>query len=357
MFGGGFSSSKLKTNLRLCINRLKLVVKKKAELGLKTRKEIAEYLAQNKDDRARIKVEHIIREDYMIEAMECMELYCDLILARIGLIETQKYCDEGLATPVCTLIWIAPRLQQEIAEFKVIADQLSSKFGKDFAKQAINNTNGAVDPKVKNKITLKQPAPSLVEHYLIEIANAHNIPFEPNQGYLLGDDYFGGPPGGNNNSGGGGGGGDIPAGSIPPAPGFSGFGDILTGPPQMDPPPLPNSVNYTSDNTSHGVSSMPGSSSATVGGAALPPPPQLPQFPPQPPSAPRPQPSLPTSTSLPQPPSAGPAFNQLPSYKETFDLPHLPSVPSGSFPASTTSNEDVDFDDLNRRFEELKKKR
>ena len=27
-----------------------------AELGLKTRKEIAEYLAQNKDDRARIKV-------------------------------------------------------------------------------------------------------------------------------------------------------------------------------------------------------------------------------------------------------------------------------------------------------------
>ena len=37
-----------------------------------------------------IQVEHIIRDDYLVEAMECLELYCDLILARIGLIETQK---------------------------------------------------------------------------------------------------------------------------------------------------------------------------------------------------------------------------------------------------------------------------
>ena len=35
----------------------------------------------------------------------------------------------------------------------------------------------------------------------------------------------------------------MPAGSIPPAPGFAGFGDLLSGPPQMDPPPL---VNYFS---------------------------------------------------------------------------------------------------------------
>ena len=35
-------------------------------------------------------VEHIVRDDYLVEAMECLELYCDLVLARIGLIETQK---------------------------------------------------------------------------------------------------------------------------------------------------------------------------------------------------------------------------------------------------------------------------
>ena len=36
------------------------------------------------------KVEHIIREDYLVEAMEMLELYCDLLLARFVLIETQQ---------------------------------------------------------------------------------------------------------------------------------------------------------------------------------------------------------------------------------------------------------------------------
>ena len=39
-------------------------------MSLKSRKEIADYLAINKSDRARIRVEHIIREDNYVEAME-----------------------------------------------------------------------------------------------------------------------------------------------------------------------------------------------------------------------------------------------------------------------------------------------
>lgn len=44
----------------------------------------------HKEDRARIKVEHIIREDYLVEAYEILEMYCDLLLARFGLIEQVK---------------------------------------------------------------------------------------------------------------------------------------------------------------------------------------------------------------------------------------------------------------------------
>lgn len=44
----------------------------------------------------------------------------------------------------------------------------------------------------------------------------------------------------------------------------------------------------------------------------------------------------------------------------TFVLPELPSVPdtlpTASAGASTSASEDIDFDDLSRRFEELKKK-
>ena len=88
--GGGNQYARLKTNLRLALNRLKLLEKKKTELAQKARREIAEYLATGKEERARIRVEHIIREDYLVEAMEMLEMYCDLLLARFGLLEQMK---------------------------------------------------------------------------------------------------------------------------------------------------------------------------------------------------------------------------------------------------------------------------
>jgi vacuolar protein sorting-associated protein IST1 len=60
MFSSGPNYSKLKTNLRLAVNRLKLLEKKKTELALKARKEIADYIGDGKAERARIRVEHII---------------------------------------------------------------------------------------------------------------------------------------------------------------------------------------------------------------------------------------------------------------------------------------------------------
>jgi len=87
-FKSGPNYSKLKTNLRLTVNRLKLLEKKRTEIGLKSRPEIASYIKQGKIDRARIRVEHVVREDYAVEAMEMIEMYADLLLARFGLIET-----------------------------------------------------------------------------------------------------------------------------------------------------------------------------------------------------------------------------------------------------------------------------
>lgn len=55
MSWGGPNYDKLRTNLRLVINRLKLLEKKKTELALKSRKEIADYISASKDDRARIR--------------------------------------------------------------------------------------------------------------------------------------------------------------------------------------------------------------------------------------------------------------------------------------------------------------
>ncbi|XP_025048039.1 IST1 homolog isoform X1 [Alligator sinensis] len=179
MLGSGFKAERLRVNLRLVINRLKLLEKKKTELAQKARKEIADYLAAGKDERARIRVEHIIREDYLVEAMEILELYCDLLLARFGLIQSMKELDSGLAEAVSTLIWAAPRLQSEVTELKIVADQLCAKYSKEYGKLCRTNQIGTVNDRLMHKLSVESPPKILVERYLIEIAKNYNVPYEP----------------------------------------------------------------------------------------------------------------------------------------------------------------------------------
>lgn len=59
------------------------------------------------------------REDYLVEAMEIVEMYCDLVLARFGLVTQMKTLDEGIAEAISTLIWVAPRLQSDVQVCKI----------------------------------------------------------------------------------------------------------------------------------------------------------------------------------------------------------------------------------------------
>ncbi|XP_070071825.1 IST1 homolog isoform X6 [Drosophila takahashii] len=229
MFSSGPNYNKLKTNLRLALNRLKLLEKKKAELTQKSRKEIADYLATGKTERARIRVEHIIREDYLVEAMEMVEMYCDLLLARFGLITQMKELDTGIAEPVASLVWVCPRLQSDIAELKIISDIFITKYGPQFAEQSRTATGEHfVSEKLMHKLTLQAPPKLLVEKYLIAIAKNYNIEYEPDPQVMQEEQpqqpHLIDLSDRNNLSGGGGG-------AAPPQMGFIGYPAV---------PPLPN---------------------------------------------------------------------------------------------------------------------
>ncbi|XP_033114415.1 IST1 homolog isoform X2 [Anneissia japonica] len=325
----GFNKNKLKVNLKLTINRLKLLEKKKTELALKARKEIADYISNGKDDRARIRVEHIIREDYLVEAMEIIELYCDLLLARFGLIETTKNVEPGLEEAICSILWVAPRLSSDIQELKVISDQLFMKYGKPYCAAARADEHDKVNQRLKLKMSYQAPPQLLVENYLVEIAKSHNVPFEPDptvllnpadvESLLIDTDEMGGPPGNSSSGSGGGGGGGGLAQPMPPQP-------YPYPPTQPQPPVVGMSVGQ----------------------------PQIP--------APYPAGPAPPYTSFdpayPPPMPSAPEKSHMPA----ASFPELPSVPVSSFPVDSVGKgsaggEDVDFDDLTKRFEELKKKK
>ncbi|XP_054566296.1 IST1 homolog isoform X4 [Eptesicus fuscus] len=298
MLGSGFKAERLRVNLRLVINRLKLLEKKKTELAQKARKEIADYLAAGKDERARIRVEHIIREDYLVEAMEILELYCDLLLARFGLIQSMKELDSGLAESVSTLIWAAPRLQSEVAELKIAeappgveTDLIDVGFTDDVKKGGPGRGGGGggftapvggPDGTVSMPMPMPMPSPSTPFSY--------PLPKGPS-------DFNG-----------------LPMGA------YQAFPNVH--PPQIPVPPSYESVDDS--NTDKNVSS------AQIVG-------------------PGPKPEA----------SAKPPSRAVDTY-DNFVLPELPSVPdtlpTASAGANTSASEDIDFDDLSRRFEELKKK-
>jgi vacuolar protein sorting-associated protein IST1 len=392
MFSSGPDLNKLKTNLRLSINRLKLLEKKKTENALKARKEIADYITAGKDDRARIRVEHIIREDYYVEAMELVEMYCDLLLARFGLIQTQKELDAGLEEAIATLIWVSPRMQADVSEIKCVGDLLSQKYGKEFAQECRQNRLNNVSEKVMHKLSVQAPPKPLVEKYLCEIARSYNIPFDPDPCLIEegpGDDLIN-----LDGSAVAGGGildhryyqssqqpGSVTLGGIgSPPPSVVGSSSnnptITVGGPSgqigfvENPAGFGTGLVYPSPHLPHGI----------PGNGFQPPPFSSSEKPPLPPDNPVGYPigrgSAPPAQGydlngqLREPPPLYTSMEHVP-YKQINDgnnlhLPEIPTLPSpatsalpggnNSVSPSNTST-DVDFDDLTRRFDELKKRK
>ncbi|XP_016955555.1 IST1 homolog isoform X3 [Drosophila biarmipes] len=394
MFSSGPNYNKLKTNLRLALNRLKLLEKKKAELTQKSRKEIADYLATGKTERARIRVEHIIREDYLVEAMEMVEMYCDLLLARFGLITQMKELDTGIAEPVASLVWVCPRLQSDIAELKVISDIFVTKYGPQFAEQSRTATGEHyVSEKLMHKLTLQAPPKLLVEKYLIAIAKNYNIEYEPDPQVMQEEQpqqpHLIDLSDRNNLSGSGGAGGPAP-----PQMGFIGY-PAVPPLPNMPEPPTVKPFNYPPFGGPGGG----GGGGAPAGAYAAPhpvqpPPPFAYNIPPNQPAPPAVLPAkcaeekdlntnfinresnntdgsgspdeniLNANKPKPQPRSKLPPGNPtLPSAPPALDFPSLPNVPNdlpdvpGAGAEKKDDEEEIDFDDLSRRFENLKKRK
>ena len=129
-------------------------------------------LQQGKEESARIRVENIIRSDITTELHEVLELYCELLLARTGLMEA-KECDPGLEEAIKSLIYSAPRT--DVKELHQVRALLVEKYGKDFALEAIDNSDGKVADRVLKKLRVEPPDPELVTMYLKEIARTYGV--------------------------------------------------------------------------------------------------------------------------------------------------------------------------------------
>ncbi|KAM7202830.1 Regulator of Vps4 activity in the MVB pathway domain containing protein [Rhypophila sp. PSN 637] len=176
--------AKVKVQLKLAIARLRMVQKRDEALSKNQRRVMAQLLEVGKIDSARIRVENIIRSDITTELHEILELYCELVLARAGLLEAPT-CDPGLEEAVKSIIYAAPKTEiKELHQVRVI---LAEKFGKEFVLQAMENTDGKVSEKVVKKLSVTPPKEELIVGYLEEIAKAYGVNWPKKAREDLGD--------------------------------------------------------------------------------------------------------------------------------------------------------------------------
>nr|GEV82309.1 vacuolar protein sorting-associated protein Ist1 [Tanacetum cinerariifolium] len=122
-----------KTSLKLATARIKLMRNKKGAQVIQMKKELAQLLAAGDDRTARIR--HVIREEKMIGAYDLIEIYCELIVARLPIIESQKTCPMDLKEAIASVIFATPRCS-DITELVDVKKNFRAKYGKEFVTAA-----------------------------------------------------------------------------------------------------------------------------------------------------------------------------------------------------------------------------
>ncbi|KAH8061798.1 hypothetical protein JL722_3752 [Aureococcus anophagefferens] len=133
-----FRVNKLKPHLKMAENRLSILNSKKTNLIKTQKRDIAALLRDGKEEKARIRVEHLIRLDFTIEAYELVGLFVRAAPRAVrALVASEKECPPDMREALCTLIWASRRC--EVPELKEVAIQLELKYGEAFAEAARTN--------------------------------------------------------------------------------------------------------------------------------------------------------------------------------------------------------------------------
>ncbi|KAL1357820.1 hypothetical protein HN51_009681 [Arachis hypogaea] len=178
-FKQGFKAAKCKTLLKLTIPRIKLL-RNRRDIQLKNmRREIAKLLETGQEATARIRVEHIIREENMMAAQEIIELFCELIAVRLPIIEAQRECPLDLKEAISSVCFAAPRCA-DLPELLQVQQAFAAKYGKEFLSSATElRPDCGVNRQLIELLSVRAPSPEKKLNLLKEIAVEHEIEWDP----------------------------------------------------------------------------------------------------------------------------------------------------------------------------------
>ncbi|GAV89146.1 Ist1 domain-containing protein [Cephalotus follicularis] len=178
LFNRGVFGAKCKTSLTLAISRMKLLQNKR-DLHLKLmRQEIAQFLLAGQEPIARIRVEHVIREQNIWAAYEILELFSEFVLARVPILEGQKDCPPEMREAVASIIFAAPRCS-DVPDLLQIKNLFTAKYGKEFVAAASElRPDSSVNRAIIEKLSISAPSGEAKLKVLKEIAREYNLEWD-----------------------------------------------------------------------------------------------------------------------------------------------------------------------------------
>ncbi|XP_011007786.1 PREDICTED: uncharacterized protein LOC105113336 isoform X2 [Populus euphratica] len=173
-----FNSSKCKTAAKMAVARIKLLRNKREAVMRQMRRDIAVLLQSGQDATARIRVEHVIREQNVLAANEFIELFCELVVSRLSIIAKRRECPADLKEGIASLIFASPRCS-EIPELVALRKIFEKKYGKDFVSAATDlRPNSGVNRMLIDKLSVRTPTGEVKLKVMKEIAKEHQIDWD-----------------------------------------------------------------------------------------------------------------------------------------------------------------------------------
>jgi len=175
VFGKRFNAEKkLKPLLETAASRFHMESNAKSIAAKQKMRLVAEYLAENpqKEEKARIRAEALIRDENLIEAYEILQSDCELLADRIQLIQnSKKVCPPDILLCVSRLLYASNRVGS-IAELKEIYGQLEAKYGEKFITKTEANLR---NDRIVSKLSVLPQEPNLVTTFLKSLCEECNV--------------------------------------------------------------------------------------------------------------------------------------------------------------------------------------
>ncbi|KAK1313305.1 hypothetical protein QJS10_CPA06g00916 [Acorus calamus] len=174
-----FDSGKCKTSLKLALARIKLLKNKRDAQVKVMRRDLAQLLETNQKQTALIRVEHVVREEKTMAAYDLIQLYCEQIVTRLPIIESQKNCPIDLKEAITSVIFASPRCA-DLTELHDICKHFQNKYGKEFITAAVElRPDCGVNHLVVEKLSARAPDGEMKIKILTAVAQEHNVKWNP----------------------------------------------------------------------------------------------------------------------------------------------------------------------------------